>query len=101
MHTPDADHPHPRPADAVPSVQARRLAIISRVYREWAAEQDQVEAVAPADAEGAILMGADVVADADLDERIRAALAAEGIPFPGDGGDIYVHPTLPPLPPPD
>lgn len=82
MHTPDHDHPHPRPADQpVPSVQSRRLAIVARVYREWAAEQDVLESVAAEEAGGAVAMNAGVVADADLDARIRAALDAEDIPF--------------------
>lgn len=86
-HTPDWDHVRPLPMERpVLSVQARRLNIVALVYREWAAEQDAVEAVGEDEAEGAVAMNAGHFADADLDARIRAALAVAGIPFPGDGG---------------
>ena len=68
------------------SIQARRLAVISRVYQEWSLERDRPTSHDPAlmaagehgDADGLDLLAADVDDHDDLERRTRAALEAEG-----------------------
>ena len=80
------------------TVQDRRLAIIQRIYREWAAEQATIQPdaqFAREDADGFEVLTAPPSSIADLQHRTDRALRAAGLPvtFPDRISDSDPQPA--------